>query len=440
MKKIEVSMTDMFIAVLRRWWIILISIVLVVGLVYVLQQTNNGDNSAYQKELADYEVALKNYNDRIASYDRDIGDAKYMAAPYQRIRLQALQYIWESPLLQVNPFDANMDYLTISITSESPYESQFNADYLIDIVEKMSLQDVLGNSYPEGVQEKHMKEIIRTKRINDNMVSVQCYNIGNEAIDSKQVVEKIFLFLQKRTEEELSSIKLQEIDAGIANAVDLDLENYRIERVNNISKYDQEYLKVAIKIEQLEEAKYLYAANNRPSEPVLIGGGQRNIILSAAFGAVITVLGIIIYYVMRIPVLTSNQIRRQLGIKWLGNIKSGRINNQSKDECYQLVVQNIKETDKNLRGILLIGSGVPQADIEKITNSLNGVSEPDDLSFSSGTDLFESAETVKMLNTVDGVIVVAKRDKSTIRLINQQYERILESPAKVVGYVFIDGN
>lgn len=447
MKKIEISIKDLLVAIIHRWWVVLLGVIIGLGLGYISQkpiQTSFGPT--FEEQMQIYEKRMEEYQKEAASIEDGYKSSERITKAFTNVFINTTDYFKDSLLFSVNPFNAKKAFKTFSVSPEvdvQGFSSGDLIDYYIESIESVSLRELLNKDFPEEMDESIVKELITVKKINDSTMSIQCYVVEDTRIDAEEIVDAIYQFLQDNVTKYPVQGRFVPVDSGVVSHVDKELEAYISSIIINYSRNRTEYDKRAGIMSQLKNELDQFQKGRKPVKPVPLENVEqplnvKKMVVGALIGAVLSVLIVVVYFLLKLPVQTSKQIKEQLGIRYVGRLNNILLESPEKNAQYRLVYANIEEDLLDKPNVLLTGNKIPSAELEAILAGLNSVRKNKDQSFKVGDDILSSTEAVDLLNQSQGVILVAKKNKSTIRSMYREYERVLESSAKMVGYIFVN--
>lgn len=437
MKTVEVSIKDLIIAILHRWWIVLLCGVLGFSLTYLKPQPNPPEVTA--EDLAIYQEKLAAYNKQYAIYGNSLKQMEVSLRPYEAINEQSMQYLKNSLLIQIDPFNAERAFVEISLISEENNNHENVLLYCLEAINKMPLQSVLGEAYPESLDENVVREIITAKQISDSVLNVQCYYIEEPKIDAIEIVKKVYEYIKSQTASSMK-VNLEVINTGIIKTIDYDLDLFRNQKMSSISKNYDDFIRRSNTVSQQREVYRAYE-KTKPSEPSRMKVNANYSLVQSFIGmfggAFLASLIIIVFHLIKLPIQTHDQVKKQLKIRYLGEINDACEGDTFSEEPYRIIVASICGQTEDIQRIILLGRQASLTTVSSIANKLSEIGEGKGLFFSAGNDVFGSSETIEKLNEADGAIMVVKKNVSTIREVSKEIEKINEFSTKVMGYVFV---
>lgn len=447
MKKVEISIKDIIIAICHRWWIVLLGIVIGLGIGYISQkpiQTTIGPT--YEEQMQIYEKKMEEYREEAVSIEEGYKSSERLTEAFTGVFINTTDYMKNSLLFRINPFNVKKVYKNIMLVIEDETQSISSGqlvDYIIDTAQSMSLHEAMGENYPEKIDESVLRELVDIKRINDSMLRVECYIIEDDRVDAYMIVDSVYNYLIKHEIDYPNQVRFSAEESDVYNIVDKELEAYISAIIINYSRNRSEYDKRIEIMARLKNELTQFEKGRKPVEPVAIENTHKTInttklIVGALVGGILAILSIVVLFLVKLPIQSVNQINNQLGIRCVGCVDNIQSTNVDKMEEYGLIYANIEQELLDMHNVLLIGNHVSSKELDTVTKGLNNVRKHKNLKFGAGDDIHSSTETVDLLNQSQGVILVAKKNKTTIRDTYKEYERVLYSSAKVVGYIFVN--
>ena len=201
-KIVELSMKELLIVLLRKWWIILLCAVLVAS---AFGLKTYSDRYANRDEMnRRYQVNLDAYNQEIRAKENEI---QYLV---NKIAAGEL-YNNNSILMQIDPFNMYAAHMTVIVNAQHPagetgsssldsINSTIIGAYR-SIVESAPLANLLSGVVSDEYPESYLKELVTiedTDAAKKNLLIISV--VGNEAIDPADVLSVLFSFLEEQQE------------------------------------------------------------------------------------------------------------------------------------------------------------------------------------------------------------------------------------------------
>ena len=162
-------------------------------------------------------------------------------------------------------------------------------------------------------------------------------------------------------------------------------------------------------------------------------------------GLVVATLVAAVLYLVRLPIQVPDQIQQQLGIKYIGGFRkknnlslgdriAGSLRIADRGEAMGLIFANLKSLIGDHSRILVTGS-IDEESVKKFAEKIALVNDQTDIVFSTGSDINKSASGVSALMDCDAVVLVERIDHSKLRHIKEEKDRINMSGKDIIGYV-----
>lgn len=455
MKKIEVSLKEILLAVIQRWWVIVLCAVIGLGAAYVVQknqlttQKEAGPADSYEEQLALYEKKLEEYETQSEELKAVYEKWRDSTTPMRNSREDYLQYFKDSLLMRINPYNAQKAFVQLSIFMDDTAQpvNEEMIPLLVEIVNNMPLMDVLGNGYPAGIEESVLREIIRVRQIGKNSMAIECFAVEESDVDPQSIVESVFQYIKKRSLDMGIGKNVQKLDSGFVRVSDFEIDMAKYERTRNFARFHDELQRMAGYEAQNKEGYDRYSKDKAPVKPVQkaestentsVGVDKQKFLIGALIGATIALVILVLLHLYRLPVLHENQVSQQLDIRHLGGINAKKRQSEITQKEYSFICTNLDRRDLNKQQFLLLGNRLPLKELETLATGLNQAGNDKGMEFSTGDDVLETEETINLLNQIPDVILVVKKGESTIRNLYQEIERVNISLGKVVGYIFVN--
>lgn len=446
-RTVELSMKELLIVLLRKWWVLVICAV-VVGGVYGINSYFSRRNSLDELQRR-YDVDMTAYNQDIRSKENVI---RYLSEKVKATEA----YNNDSILMQIDPFNMNVAHLTAVVslsttdtsTRSAAAESQqasIAAVYasLVDgaPIDQLFETDVL-NRYPEF----YLRELISAelpKESNKNVLSLSV--TGYDGIDPLKVVNKLFSYLKSRQ----NSLSALSVPHDLAS-----LEAYAVSESNDelakqLSEKRESLAQDTAEIKKLEES-IGKIRQNKPVMPSLLRGSLKSALIAGIVAIIVMAFVIVINYIALIPIQTDEQIQSQLGIRYLkgglfkkssfigrwGDRLSGVDALASDQKVKDIVHANIREATHGKYNTVLVTGTMDQRVMEILAGELqqavgNGTT------FIAAGDVSNSAAAVEALESSDAVLLAERIGGSRLKRVSRVVERVQQSNKDIIGYTLL---
>ena len=162
-------------------------------------------------------------------------------------------------------------------------------------------------------------------------------------------------------------------------------------------------------------------------------------------GLVVAALVAAVIYLVRLPIQVPDQVQQQLGIRYIGGFRkkkvlsigdrvAGSLRMADEGEAMGLIFANLKSFIGDHSRILVTGS-IDEESVKEFAEKIALVNDRADIVFSAGSDINKSASGVSALMDSDAVVLVERIDRSKLRHIKEEKDRIEMSGKDIVGYV-----
>lgn len=409
MKKIEITLKEMLIYVLRRWYVVL-AVAAVVAVGYSLYS-----NKAYEQVKAQHQVDVAAYEKALAAYETDIARSKEKGEKLEAEIASIRDYLDNSLRMTVNPYDYAVSTITLDFDSEenNTILNRATNHYLL-LAQEAPLETILADVVPQGTNFSYIKEAISYRRQDNDILVISA--MGNEQINPEDITKSLLAYLRSKkdlVDATAGSHSFSVMDDGLYRGSDVSLVNVRNVQEARITAVERQL--AALKVEKPVA----------PQAPASKGG----LLLGVLAGLVAGVLIALICYLLFLPIQYGSQVQKQLGLQYFGKIE------KSGDALHNLdlVAANIGEKATNCNSILILESSTRNSPVEAV-QALRKDAGLQHISLLSGADLQSKPETIKALGDVDGVVLALEQYHSRIRKVWADVERVTQSGKPVLGY------
>lgn len=422
MKKIEIPLTSLLTALLRSWWLVVLCALLAGGFFYL--NTGKGDpaaEAAYQKALAGHEAAVAAHQQQVAVAKADMERLQALQTSYHVFLAESDSTVTNSLKMGLSPQQAQAAFLYAAASGEQGGKA---VDLAVLDAQTLPLAQTLGDTFPEGLAEWQLKELLSARREGD-LLALRLYVPSSPQMDAPAMLTRVFEALKDRQKAlGLGELTVLRAGQGPVDAVQLSgeklsaINTYRaiMDRTNDVNSW-------------LASAKAAYekavaAAPAMPAAPAA-SDAKRAALQGAAQGAALGALLALGAYFIVLPMQEKRQLRRMLNIPFLGSLND--------ENGLALCLAGVEAAAQGKREILLTGSRIALKDAEKTAERLNAAQQA--LRFTAAENVEKSAEAVKRLAASDAVVLMEKVNLSTLRGVNSQMERIADTAVPVIGYM-----
>lgn len=433
MRTIEISLKEILVFVLYKWLPILLCAVIIAALMggYSFMGIPRGAQLA--KVKTDNALAIEKAEAAIASYEEEIVtkqaeiDKYYAANNIENRKVATIK-------AEISFEPENVKISTI----RSRYTALFR---------DLSLKDMLAGSitaeYEEDVLRRLIRVSIKSSAESPNTVTISA--TGGDDFDLPAIVESIFNYFAGEIEDTIGRTgphTFYLVRSTLTDAIEgetlFDDEIQKLQKQINSLRSDIRDKKESIrKIEnQLKTATSLKA--------VLVSA-----VTGAAAGVVVGIVFAILVYLIKVPVVTPEQIQKRLGIRYIGGAHSKKrygfsvladkiagsyLTFATKAEASNYIGTSLSEVME--RGSLLITGSLAEKELENFAKALQDTGAlSDGITLIIAPDVTSSADSLKELTQADSVVLVERLGKSILKRVSWQSERIAFSEKKLLGYV-----
>ncbi len=453
MRNAELTFKELIVAILNRFWTILIIAVAGAALsgafsVYTTQQKINASRE-------DYDIRLAAHEQTLASKRSSISDTKAIAA-------QLREYNHNSLLMRVNPYDKQVASLSLSVEVEPDVFAVNSQDSKVlnfvelqetvinSILNRYTLlaaqadaHELLGDAAPQGTRDIYLRELISIDSRSGSIIILTA--VAADGFDAQAAVQRMAEYLQGRkalVEESTVPHTIRLLQTGAQPVTDAGLAEYQNAKRSALAD------NAALLIRLQEEVNSLTA--NRPEAPSLAYSVVSAAVLGFLLGLVLATGIAILAYLVNLPAHYATQIERQLGIRFLGGAmpankgiitrwKNGLAAEDlltPRDGAAALMAANVAQAAAAGGKILLTGT-LNADDLKQAAESLLRHVPAGTLDVFPVGELTTSAQAVRELAGADAVLIAERLYVSRLRQILGFKERAALSGKPVLGYILI---
>ena len=444
-KTVELSMKELLIVILRKWWIILICSALVASAFGI---------KTYVDRYANSDELNRRYQVNMDAYDQEIRAKEDTVQYLLNKRAAGEVYNNNSILMQIDPFNVNAAHITIIVNAQRQegeignvsldsinstivgvYSSFVEGAPLVKL-----LSGIVSNVYPES----YLKELITiedTDNAKKNLLTLTA--IGNEAIDPVDILSALFSYLEEQQENVAKyTTPHQLVSLGVSASIESDTELAKTQSDKRKSLADD-----SISIKTLEE-ELDKLRGSKPSAPSLIRGSIRSAAIALLISVIIIAFIIIVDYIVHIRIQTDEQIQSQLGIRYLtgGLYKKGKLFGRwgdklsgmerlaSEKDIKALVYANIKEAACGKFDLVLVTGTVAQGVVDDLASELTQLCGEKRTQLVALRDVANNASAIETLEKTQAVIFVERIGESKLKKVYRGIERVRQSDKDIIGY------
>ncbi len=461
MRQIELTPKELLIAVLNRWKLMvvlgLVLAILVGGYSYLTQSRGIGE-------------LQENYEAELASYHANLAAKQSGIEQNTAIANAAEKYNDNSLLMTVDPYNKQVATLTFSVSVKP---DSFNLDlanqrtlgfvdlgrvqatqlvsrYLI-LANSAKLSELFAGLVPEMPEDTYLREMVSVTRYaqedklegDEGLVTISV--IGGKDLDAKLAAHKMYEFLQSKQdmlEETIAPHTLTLLDDTLLVSVDNELAAKQAEQRSLHATAVSQITALRNEIEELHDKK--------PVEPSLWKYVLKNAIFAFVLGFIIGLVLAAFMYLAKYPLQYALQVQDQLNVPFLGGVKPKKgylltawKNRLAGDDLLQdeqaamaVVAANLEDLVKPGSTILLSGA-LDAAQVSAAAKRLNDELKGKDITVIPGESLGSSAQTVRALQTADGVVLLEKLNVSRLKRVLSDKERLALNDKPLLGYMLV---
>ena len=444
-KTVELSMKELLIVLLRKWWIILLCAFLAASAFGL---------KAYSDRYANRDEMNRRYQVNLDAYNQQIREKENAIQYLVNKRAAGEQYNSNSILMQIDPFNLNAAHMTIIVNAQRP-EGEAGSSSLdsinstiigaySSIVESAPLTKLLSGIVLKEYEESYLKELVTIEETDTGKKNLLILTaIGNEAIDPMEVLNVLFEYIKAQQENVAKSTtphQLASLGTYVSIESDAELAKEQSDKRKSIAED-------SISIKNLEE-DLEKIRGSKPAAPSLIRGAIKNAAIAFLIAMIIIAFAIIIDYIVHIRIQTDEQLQSQLGIRYLkgGLYKRGKLFGRWGDklsgmeslatdtDIKALVYANIKEATCRKYDLILVTGTVAQDVVDGFANELTQQCAEHGTKFIASRDVANNASSIEVLYQAQAVVFVERIGESKLKKVYRGVERVRQSDKDIIGY------
>ena len=380
--KVDISMKEILVYVVRRWKII-IAFALVVAVVVGWASYNN--------QALGVPDATTDLNETLASADGSVSDMNGTVKLSLGIDL-------------TNFVGTSGDSYHITLATNDLLTKVANR-YLL-IAQGAQYTEILKDIVTSTVSENELHDYIRVESPTIGVIDIVVSGFSD--VDSSKVASAVYDYLSSYTESVSKSIT----------------EHALTFIASSFSKS---------------------SPDERDTVSIVVSSPINSALVAFLSGLVVAALVAAIMYLIRLPIQIPDQVQQQLGIRYIGGFRkkkflslgdrvAGSLRMADEGEAIGLIFANLKSFIGDHNRILLTGS-IDEESVKEFAEKIALVNDRSDIVFITGSDINKSASGVSALMNCDAVVLVERIDHSKLRHIKEEKDRIEMSGKDIVGYV-----
>ena len=444
-RTVELSIKELLIVLLRNWIPLLIIVAISASAFGIKTYYERRDS--FKQSYRNYQVSLSTYNQEIFATEEAIryntlkGNAQDAAAK-------------NSVFMQVDPFNVRMAHITFVVNAEGTGNLDSVNRNIVNIYRALILsaptsEIYKGIDFGKYTDDRLVGLIYIVEPEKGTVAPVNLINvsaIGNEDIDPMQSLQNLAAYLHKQREDIAPTTAAHQLTT---------VGERSTYETNDILALQQNEKRASVKeatktIKDLED-DLVRIAGRKPKAPSLLRQVVKQSVIAGFITAVLVALVIISIYLVQIRIQTADQIRTQLGIRYLGggaykcrkfigrwgDLLGGTSKSSSDSAVNNLIKENLKSILSNKSCTILLTGTVSQETLEDFSVRLRDLCPEFVTEFFVQTDLVNNALAIQALEKAEGVIFVERINSSKLKQVSRNYERVLQSNKKVLGYALV---
>lgn len=425
-KKVEISIREIVIFSLSKWWIILLSIILVGG-VYIW--------SSQRTHEASVKSIMRTYEKSVAEYELNEAKNKKLLDETIKKRDDLAEYMNSSVLMRVLPQQVKQAILNVGVIGDELIyaEQRTIVDHYLAFAQEADLSALFGDKNSAKISNRYLNEMVSLSRGQSNLFSISVK--GDKDTDTEYLARALYDYLLSRKVEVI--------------------QNTGLDHTLKLISFSNEFIvDAAIRSQQTVDQRNLEGFENRlaglrasePVPPTLPNNNlAKNAIIGLLLGAVIGAFLCLLLYICVFTLQYVFQLQEQLKIRFLGNVRAakkrslivdGNTKRQNIEQAYDFTVANLDEAIDNHKRILITGTADAN-DMAHFTQKIEHIYSQRGITITHGGNILQNAATIRLLSEADAVVIVESLQHSKVRQINALKERLKESGRPVLGYVII---
>lgn len=455
----EVDLKELMFAVLRKWRLILLFIVILAVLLGGYKGISAHKSQSNAADEASYEEALKDYNENLEICQREIENLT------KNIENQE-EYIEKSVLMNISPYDVWEAKADFFIKTDSGSVAGREPDVTALIMRAYQSSLTSGEFLSEiadgaGIDVRYLQEVITVNLGLDELTALQNNNLlsgrneqnslltitvrHKDETKAKELLEGIIDGIERFQSKIRSSIgdhTVVEISKSVNSRVDLSLAD-RQSTENNRLTVLKESLKT--KTEELKGIKIPETAGTS-----FIKDAIKYAVIGGVLGAFMVIFFICISFIMSDKVYSAKELKFRFKVKVLGRLPlnnnmgkidrwlnqlEGRAGGTDKEHEYSLICANIHNYAENVQSLMVAGCAGEEL-LEQVTSELKD--RLSDMKVVSGGNLLRNAEGLQILPECDGIILVEQCGESLYGDVELEIEKACDLQKSVVGCIVFE--
>lgn len=457
----EIDLKDLMFAVLHKWRsILLVAIVagvLLGGVKAVMTYQSQNDEETILAAEEQYEDDLHSYERNKETMERELGNLQTDIENQQN-------YLEKSVLMNMSPYDiyeARADIFVKTDYEIMPGMFYQNVDYTDTILQ--TYQSVMTSvaflshiAESTGIDVQYLQELIQIERGSTvvgntskltNLLTVTVKNSSKK--DAEAVLKKLLEgieSLQVNITANIGEHTVNTVNKSTGATVDLALADRQREQNNQLISLQQSLEEKQQALNDLEEPAKLTSAST-----ATIKSGIKYGILGGVLGGFMIVFFVCVVFVMSDKVYSSKELRRRSNVKVLGvfpvsgkkagavdrllNRLEGKVFAVTEEDEAALIAANISNYAGGIKKILVTGTIAE----DRVTHVARLLSDRlSGIEIVSGQNMLKNVETIKMLPSCGGVVLVEQAGLTTYSMMGQEMEKVVDLQKEIIGCIVFE--
>lgn len=457
----EIDLKDLMFAVLHKWRsILLVAIVagvLLGGVKAVMTYQSQNDEETILAAEEQYEDDLHSYERNKETMERELGNLQTDIENQQN-------YLEKSVLMNMSPYDiyeARADIFVKTDYEIMPGMFYQNVDYTDTILQ--TYQSVMTSvaflshiAESTGIDVQYLQELIQIERGSTvvgntskltNLLTVTVKNSSKK--DAEAVLKKLLEgieSLQVNITANIGEHTVNTVNKSTGATVDLALADRQREQNNQLISLQQSLEEKQQALNDLEEPAKLTSAST-----ATIKSGIKYGILGGVLGGFMIVFFVCVVFVMSDKVYSSKELRRRSNVKVLGvfpvsgkkagavdrllNRLEGKVFAVTEEDEAALIAANISNYAGEIKKILVTGTIAE----DMVTHAARLLSDRlSGIEIVSGQNMLKNVETIKMLPSCGGVVLVEQAGLTTYSMMGQEMEKVVDLQKEIIGCIVFE--
>lgn len=438
---VEISVISIIFAVLSKWRLLVLTAVIgcLIGAGFQFVRVQNG---ALIEEQEDYEIALADYKNNVASLNQTVRNTQVLLADYNKNLENSIflnldsEHVWTSAVM----FDIAIDNDVLALynnTTINPYALITNA-YLdklsVNLISAEDRKNLIGTDVME-----YWDELVQISAANSGrMIKL----VANG--ESQEFVNRITSFLEKKLLEEHSIVSKQIISHDIREYSSAVNETKNQQIASARQKLNDS---VAALLKQNMETQSKLNSMVRDGEPVR--PGNHIVKFAVLFGFLFAALSaavLLLRYALS-GLMHDTGFIQLYDAPLLGMIRTASESRNRIDKVLEkLKYRDFSSPEKEMESIIAylstnVGSGqvyvdgnAPEEEIVKICDALNRKT-PDALEILILKDVLLDAGKIEKVKSSSGLLIVEKIGVSKMQDVFNEADKMITNHLNVLGWI-----